>query len=164
MIYPICWDTSARAFSPAIPFTPLIASPSLSLSLCISLALPPLSLLGSRSRMFPYMATALCSQSDIKNDEMNEAQVVKQWPCCGANRVNALACHFCYLNTPLPQRCPSFSACLSCNLSIFPSFLLSPFLLCVTARHVTPSHLRNVVASLSFIIAQTKSVQLGLVS
>lgn len=62
MIWPISWDMSLKAFSPFIPFTPPIASLSLPLSLCLSPALPPLSLLDSLSRMFPYKAAALCSQ------------------------------------------------------------------------------------------------------
>ena len=61
---------------------------------------------------------------------------------------------FVFVEPPLPQRRPSFSASLSCDVSIFPSFLLRLPLLCVIAGHVTPSHLRTVVASPSHVIIQ----------
>lgn len=158
---------SVQAFSTVIPFTPPIASLSLSLSLSlsVSLDLPPLSLLDSCSRMLPYKATALSSQRMTQGttDWMRHklsinstvAETVRQIPW---RFMSACA------GPPLTQRWPSFSASLSSHLSIFPSFLLRLSLLCVIAGHVTPSHLRTVVASPSYIVIQTKSVQFDFVN
>lgn len=66
---------------------------------------------------------------------------------------------FVFVEPPLPQRCPSFSASLLCDLSIFPSFLLCLSPLCVIAGHVTLSLLRTVVASPSYITIQIMAIE-----
>lgn len=66
---------------------------------------------------------------------------------------------FVFVEPPLQQRCPSFSASLLCDLSIFPSFLLCLSLLCVIAGHVILSLLRTVVASPSYITIQIMAIE-----
>lgn len=50
---------------------------------------------------------------------------------------------------------------LSCDVSIFPSILPSLFLLCVIAGHVTPSHLRTVVASPRVYYYSDQIIEIG---
>ncbi len=82
----------------------------------------------------------------------------------GPTRLMAWYVIFVSVEPPLPQPRPSFSASLSCDVSIFPSFLLSTALLCVMAGHVTPSHLHTVGASPSYVNIQNKSLQLDFLS
>lgn len=86
----------------------------------------------------------------MNNDGLNEAlncqSVVPLWSQAG----RCLGVSF--VEPPLPQRCPSFSASLSVDVSIFPSFRLCLPLLCVIACHVTSFHLRSVLASRRHII------------
>ena len=130
---PIYWGMSAQAFFPSHS---VLASYWISFSLSHS----PTPLLLTHSWMFPYMAAALCSQRMTSR---------KWWTEWGSNSQSIAlllptrGMPWCIVaNTALFQL---FS--LSCDVSIFPSILPSLFLLCVIAGHVTPSHLRTVVAS-----------------
>lgn len=145
MIWPICLGMSAQEFSPLIPFSPPIASfsPSLVLSLHLSQSPTPSSLRLSLTNVSLYGYSPLLSENDIKNNEGNETQIVTH---LHGEPGQCLCVSFLLFVEPLSRCCPNFPASLSCNLSIFPSFLLGLFLLCVIADHVTASHLHTVVA------------------
>lgn len=148
--------------SPFIPFTPPVES------LCLSLSLthPPLSLLDSRSRTFPYKAVALCSCS-MTESMINWMGHKLSINSTAVDPTRLMPCYALVSESPLSLHCPSFF-CLPSVPVMYPSFppffLASLCSLCVTTDHVTPSHLRTVVPSTIYNVIQTKSLMLSLVN
>lgn len=112
-------------------------SPLLSLFLFLHLSQSPtpFSLRLSLTNVSLYGYSPLLSESHIKKNEADEREIVKH---LHSEPGQCLCVSFLLFVEPLTRWCPNFSASLSGNLSIFPSFLLGLFLLCVIAGHVTP--------------------------